>query len=63
MVTRTVYVPANYLGRHVLGYIWQRVPCSMGEITRMNDILRTSITLPEREVNKLERILQKFDLI
>jgi hypothetical protein len=35
----------------------------MGEIMRVNDILRTSITLPEREVNKLERILQKFDLI
>lgn len=63
MVTRTVYVPANYIGRHVLGYIWQRVACSFGDITHVGETLRTTLTMPEREIVKLEKILQKFDLI
>ena len=62
MVTRTIYVPANHYGRNVLSYIWTHVSCSMGEIRKVDGVLRVPITLPEREVAHIERILQKFDL-
>lgn len=63
MTTRTIYVPANAFGREVLNLIWERVSCSMGEIRKLDNVLRTPITLPEREVEKLEKILLKFDLM
>ena len=62
MVTRTVYVPANLFGRNVLALIWETISCSMGEIRKVENALKVPITMPEREVVKLERILQKFDL-
>ena len=55
MVTRTIYVPANVFGREVLNLIWERVSCSMGEIRKLDNVLRAPITLPEREVEKLEK--------
>jgi len=63
METRTIYVPANRLGRNVLGYIWLHVACSMGDVKRVEDALRVPITLPSREVIKLEKILQNFNLM
>ena len=63
MTTRTIYVPANAFGREVLNFIWERVSCSMGEIHKLDNVLRAPITLPEREVEKLEKILLKFDLM
>ena len=62
MVTRTIYVPANYLGREVLSYIWEHISCSMGDIRKVENVLRVPITMPEREVIKVEKILQKFGL-
>lgn len=63
MVTRTIYVPANAFGRNILTHIWENISCSMGEIRKVENVLRVAITMPEREVAKVERILQKFDLI
>ncbi len=63
METRTIYVPANHFGRNVLGYVWEHVACSMGDIKRVEDALRVPITLPSREVIKLEKILQNFNLM
>lgn len=63
MITRTIYVPANHFGRHILTYVWERVACSMGEIRKLDNVMCVPITLPEREVVKLEKILQKFDLM
>ena len=62
MVTRTIYVPANTFGRNVLALIWEQVSCSMGEIRKVEGALRVAITMPTREITKLNRILQKFDL-
>ena len=62
MVTRTVYVPANAFGRNVLALIWEKISCSMGEIRKVENALCVTITMPEREVVKVERILQTFDL-
>lgn len=62
METRTIYVPANAFGRNVLALIWEQVSCSMGAIRKIENILSVDITMPEREVNKVTRILQKFDL-
>lgn len=63
MVTRTIYVPANQIGRYILNYIWERVSCSMGEIHKVDNTLSVAITMPEREVTKVERILQMYDLM
>lgn len=63
MITRTIYVPANHFGRNILAHIWERVGCSMGEIHKVDNVLRVPITLPEREVVRLERILQKYGLM
>ena len=62
METRTIYVPANAFGRNVLALIWEQVSCSMGTIRKIENTLSVDITMPEREVNKVTRILQKFDL-
>jgi hypothetical protein len=62
METRIIYVPANHFGRNVLSLIWENVSCSMGEIRKVENALKVPITMPEREVHKLIRILEKFDL-
>ena len=54
MITRTIYVPANLFGREILAKIWARVSCSMGDIKRIDNMtLRVPITMPEREVMKV----------
>ena len=63
MVTRTVYVPANHFGREVLSRIWEHVSCSIGEIRKVENVLRVAITMPEREVEHMEKILRKFYLL
>jgi hypothetical protein len=63
MITRTIYVPASAFGRNILTYIWERIGCSMGEIYKLDTVLRVPITLPQRDLPKLEKILQKFDLL
>ena len=62
METRTIYVPANAFGRNVLALIWEQISCSIGEIRKVDNALRVAITMPTREITKLNRILQKFDL-
>ena len=62
MITRSIYVPANQFGRQVLSYIWEHVSCSMGDIRTVDNALTVAITMPEREVAKVERILKKYDL-
>ena len=63
MVTRTIYVPANKFGRHILEYIWTHIGCSMGEIRKVANVLCVPITMPQREIKHFERILQTFDLM
>jgi hypothetical protein len=63
METRTYYVPANRIGRHVLNYLVARVGCSIGSIRKVADNLAVVITTAKRDVNKVERILQMYDLI
>jgi hypothetical protein len=63
METRTYYVPANRIGRHILNYLIERVGCSIGSIRKVADNLAVVITTPKREVTKVERILQMYDLM
>lgn len=64
MITRTIYVPANLFGREILVKIWARVSCSMGDIKRIDNMtLRVPITMPEREVMKVNKILQTYGLM
>jgi hypothetical protein len=63
METRTYYIPANAIGRHVLNYLVERIGCSVGTIRRVSDSLAVTITTTKRDVNKVERVLQMYDLI
>lgn len=63
METKTVYVPANRIGHYILNYLVERVGCSVGEIRRVADTLAAPITVAKRDVTKVERILQMYDLM
>ena len=63
METRTYYFPYNRIGRHILNYLIARVGCSTGNIHRVAETMAVSITTPKRDVVKVERILQMYNLI
>lgn len=63
METRTIYVPANRIGRYILNYMIERIGCSVGDIRKVADSLAVPITVPKRDVVKVERILQMYDLL
>lgn len=63
METRTYYVPANRIGRYILNYLIERVGCSVGNIRKVADNLAVVITTQKRDVIKVERILQMYDLL
>lgn len=63
METRTIYVPANRIGRYILNYLIARVGCSIGDIRKVTDTLAVPITVQQRDIVKVERILQMYDLM
>lgn len=63
METRTYYFPANRIGRYILNYLIERVGCAIGDIRKVADSLAVPITTPKRDVMKVERILQMYDLM
>lgn len=63
METRTYYFPANRIGRYILNYLIERVGCSIGEIRKVADNIAVPITVQKRDVIKVERILQMYDLM
>lgn len=63
MVERTYYFPANRIGRYILNYLIARVGCSVGEIRRVADNLAVPITVVQKDVVKVEKILQMYDLM
>lgn len=63
METRTIYVPANRIGRYILNYLIARVGCSVGDIRKVIDTLAVPITVQQRDMVKVERILQMYDLM
>ena len=63
METRTYYFPCNRIGRHVLNYLIARIGCSVGNIRKVSDTLAVPITVVKRDITKVERILQMYDLL
>ena len=63
METRTYYFPANRIGRYILNYLIERVGCSVGEIRKVADNLAVPITVQKRDIMKVERILQMYNLM
>lgn len=63
METRTYYFPQNRIGRYILNYLIARVGCSVGEIRKVADHIAVPITVAKRDVIKVERILQMYDLM
>ena len=63
METRTYYFPHNQIGRHILNYLIAHVGCSIGQIRKVSDTLAVPITVPKRDIVKVERILQIYDIM
>lgn len=63
METRTYYFPSNRIGRYILNYLIECVGCSIGNIRKVADALAVPITVQKKDVVKVERILQMYDLI
>lgn len=63
METRTYYFPSNRIGRYILNYLIERVGCSVGDIRKVNDTIAVPITVAKRDIMKVERILQMYDLM
>lgn len=63
METRTYYFPSNRIGRYILNYLIERVGCSIGDIRKVADTIAVPITVQKKDVVKVERILQMYDLI
>lgn len=62
METRTYYFPANRIGRHILNYLIDRVGCSIGDIRKVAGTLAVPITVQKKDIIRVERILQMYDL-
>ena len=63
METRTYYFPANRIGRYILNYLIERIGCSVGNIRRVKDTIAVPITTTSKDLIRVERILQMYDLI
>ena len=63
METRTYYFPSNRIGRYILNYLIERVGCSIGDIRKVAGTIAVPITVQKKDVIKVERILQMYDLI
>ena len=63
METRTYYFPSNQNGRHILSRIIEKVGCSIGDIRKVAGNIAVPITVAKRDIVKVERILQTYDLI
>lgn len=63
METRTYYFPRNQFGRYILNYLIERVGCSIGDIRKVSDTIAVPITVAKRDLTKVERILQMYDLL
>lgn len=63
METRTYYFPSNQIGRHILFHIIEKVGCSIGDIRKVAGNIAVPITVAKRDIIKVERILQTYDLI
>ena len=63
METRTYYFPANRIGRYILNYLIERIGCSVGDIRRVKDTIAVPITTTFKDLIKVERILQMYDLL
>ena len=63
METRIYYFPCNRIGHHILNYLIEHVGCSIGEIHKVSDMLAVTITFAKRDITKVERILQMYNLL
>lgn len=63
MIERTYYFPATRVGHYIINYIVERVDCSIGDIRKVADSLAVPITVQKKDVCKVERILQMYNLL
>lgn len=65
MTTRTYYLPKNRISMHLINYMVSRIGCSIGklEVNKTTDTIRVPVTCNDKDVEKIERILTRYDMI
>ena len=65
MTTRTYYLPKNRIAMHLVNYMVSKVGCSIGEIkvSKSTDTIRVPVTCNDADVQKIERILDRYGMI
>lgn len=65
MTTRTYYLPRNRIAIHIINYMITKVGCSIGElrINRQADTIKVPVTCNDCDVQKIEHILKRYDMI
>lgn len=63
MVTRTYYFPRNQLGRYILNYLIEHIGCSVGKFGHVADTFSVVITVSQRDITKVEHILEMYGLM
>jgi len=63
MENRTYYFPRNQVSRRVLNFLITNAQCSVGKIRPVAGLLAVSITVPKRNITRVEHILQIYNLL
>ena len=65
MTTRTYYLPRNRFSVMLINKMIDKVGCSIGDIkvSTKSDCIKVPITCPSKDVQKIEKILYKYDMI
>ena len=65
MTTRTYYMPKNRISLHLINYMVAHVGCSIGDlkVNKSSDTIRVPVTCNERDVQRIEKILVKYDMM
>lgn len=65
MTTRTYYLPRNRFSIMLINKMISKVGCAIGDIkvSTKIDCIKVPITCCEKDVQKIEKILYKYDMI
>ena len=58
-------MPKNRISMHLINYMVSHIGCSIGklEVNKVTDTIRVPVTCNDADVQKIERILTRYDMI
>lgn len=65
MTTRTYYLPRNRISIMVLNKMIDKIGCSIGDIkiSVKGNCLKVPLTCNDKDIQKVEKILYRYDMI